>query len=174
MYFSCQQNKLCQNLKALGIDYKIISASDIFSEYRQIIKINNAGKIGHIYKTAEEQVAGDVRCEKCKEFPVKGLPQVCDPAQWPHDRDSGNFSEEIDLMMSGSPCTPFSTQRAKRFVHGDIADHRDFATTMQTVLSMYKNNEPKIGLFEQVMGFCRPMSSVEKESPKERRGVVKQ
>ena len=117
---------------------------------------NNEGRVGHIYASAEDQCRGNVACEICSPSEVP-----CTPSQ------------EVDLLMSGSPCKPFSTQRAKRYVNGDVCEHTDFATTMGTVLDMYKSKEPKIGIFEQVMGFCKPIAAGSKETPKHRWGAKK-
>ncbi len=45
----------------------------------------------------------------------------------------GNLDREIDLLVSGSPCDPFSTQRNKRFHETSVSDHADFSVTMDTV-----------------------------------------
>lgn len=74
-----------------------------------------------MYASAESQLDASEVCELCRS---QGLTTPCDPAG----------GSEVDLLMSGSPCPPFSTQRTKRFADGSVVSHDAFKVTMTTVL----------------------------------------
>ena len=79
--------------------------------------------------------------------------------------------EPIDLMVTGSPCDPFSVQRAKRFQMGDVKNHAAYSVTMSSVISMYEKYEPYVGVVEQVMGFLYPLDTTTDRTPYDRPGV---
>ena len=78
--------------------------------------------------------------------------------------------DTVDLLVTGSPCDPFSVQRTKRFRHDDVKSHPDFDTTMTSVVAMYQKYEPKVGVLEQVKGFSMPFHSGSPGTPLDRRG----
>lgn len=69
----------------------------------------------------------------------------------------------ISLGITGSPCNPYSTQRAgKRFSDGSVASHPLNDMTMEKVVDFYIQFEPNVGISEQVKGFdMRYSTSIE-------------
>ena len=76
----------------------------------------------------------------------------------------------VQLMVTGSPCDPFSTQRSKRFSSGNVKDHSAFDVTMEKVIQLYLKHEPEKGILEQVWGFTLPFAPDDPETPKDRLG----
>ena len=78
-----------------------------------MICLNNPGNVEHAFASAELQAEASKPC-----------------ALHPHQRvgrcDPKSGFDTIDLLVSGSPCNPFSQQRAKRYVTGDVAEHTYF------------------------------------------------
>ena len=60
------------------------------------------------------------------------------------------------MMITGSPCDPYSSQRCKRYLDGSVVGHQDFQTTFSSVVAALKKYEPVTSVFEQVMGFTHP------------------
>lgn len=48
--------------------------------------------------------------------------------------------------------------------------HVDFQVTMTTVLELYTQHEPALGVFEQVWGFTMPIEKGSTVTPKQRPG----
>ena len=71
-------------------------------------------------------------------------------------------------MFAGSPCLPFSQQRAKRWHTGDVKTHESYGVTMQSMIDLCKLYEPKKMMLEQVKGFCMPYEKGGTMTPKER------
>ena len=71
----------------------------------------------------------------------------------------------VNLLVTGSPCNPFSTRRAKRFADGNVASHCLSEVTFQSVVQTYVMLEPKTGVTEQVKGFDQRISSSNPETP---------
>ncbi len=111
------------SLQALGIDFQLLSASDTCKSYRSLIVENHRPQILHMFTSAEAQAAGKAPCELCRQT---GRTGPC--------KADGDLGLEVDLLVSGSPCDPFSTQRTKRFADGSVVEHTDFSVTMETVL----------------------------------------
>ena len=84
-------------------------------------------------------------------------------SQKPCAVESSSATSNISMGITGSPCNPYSTQRAgKRFSDGSVASHPLHDTTMEHVVTFYKKFEPNVGITEQVRGFdMRYSSSVE-------------
>ena len=83
------------------------------------------------------------------------------------DHASCEIPCDIHLAVTGSPCNPFSTYRAKRFVDGAMC-HSMYKTTGEDVVSFYCKYEPHVGVTEQVKGFGMATSSSDEESPMEK------
>ena len=117
---------------------------------------NNPGVFQHVYASLEDQIVG----RQCLLHAGAETGGCCEA------------SREVspDLMISGSPCNPFSVQRGKRFQPGDVSAHASFSTTMKGVVRMYMRRRPKIGLIEQVMGFAMPFEKGGSETPLSRQG----
>lgn len=86
-------------------------------------------------------------------------------AQIQFHHEHGFGGECVDVGVTGSPCNPFSTQRTKRFQNGDVASHRFFDTTMDSIIRFYAVVEPKFGVTEQVAGFDQPFSTSNTDTP---------
>lgn len=80
-----------------------------------------------------------------------------------HNWDSNMLSP--DVGVTGSPCNPFSSQRAKRYQDGDVARHCSYETTMTSVVNFYQKVEPKLGVTEQVAGFDKPFVAGTTKTP---------
>lgn len=147
--------------QALGMEYSIISASEMCAEYRQFCEVNHPGRIKHFFKSIEDQVARGATCATCSGSFMQSDIIDCDPL-------SDMAGQDVDLMVTGSPCDPFSTQRAKRFADGGVQTHFQFDVTMKVVIDLYATYQPTRGIFEQVEGFCKPFVSGGVETPKDR------
>ena len=74
----------------------------------------------------------------------------------------------MDLLVTGTPCDPFSVQRAKRFADGQVKHHEDYSLTMESAVNMYLKYEPHVGVVEQVKGFIMPLASGDNATPYDR------
>ena len=130
--------------QALKIDFRICHASEQNLAYRKLVLLNNDGLLlpQDFHSTIEEQV----RVRK---------PDL-----------------DVDLLVTGSPCNPFSTQRSKRFKPGDVAKHAASGVTFDSVVAMYQSHEPKVGVTEQVEGFDKPVSAMDRVTPMQRLAQV--
>lgn len=127
-----------------------MSASELRADFRNMFLQNSkAGTFKHVFCSVESQLRG----ETC--LLHKGEASCCDPCN----------SMVLDLMVSGSPCDPFSTQSGKRFAADAVTSHKLFSVTMQTIVSMYAEKQPRIGLFK---GFLMPFDSTAATTPFDR------
>lgn len=141
--------------QALNVPYEILSASHVNAAYREFI-IGNHGPdvVKHLFPSIEAQLEGR-DCVICRS-------SGCSPAD----------GKSVDLLLAGSPCDPYSIQRAKRFKPGAVLDHGLCGVTMDKVVNMFRVFEPKVGVLEQVRGFEMPLEQGSAESPCERLGVA--
>ena len=123
----------------MGIKFNALSISEANETYRSVILANHANVVQNIFKDVAEQV--DFHAKQCHELP------------------------DVDIGVAGSPCNPFSTQRSKRYVTGDVAAHESFEVTMVSVIGFYRTIEPKLGVTEQVAGFDQPFSHEQRATP---------
>ena len=144
-------------MQGLRIDHEILSASEQNPEY-QAFFMANCHACKHMYETVEDQVASAGPCLICKKEGVS-----CEAA-------ADALAGPVDLMVTGSPCDPFSQQRHKRFHTGDVKQHEAYAVTMATVVGMYRRFEPHVGIVEQVKGFLMPFDRTSDETPYSRPG----
>lgn len=105
-----------------------------------------------MYESLDAQLDGEP-CLICLETEIS-----CPPT-------GREWDEETHLTICGSPCDPFSMQRAKRFSTGSVKSHSDFATTMEGVTKAYLTYEPHVGIMEQVSGFLLPFEAGGTETP---------
>jgi hypothetical protein len=148
--------------QALRINYQVVSASEMESSYRDFCSVNYPGKICHMYGTLEEQVKGTVVCKTCEGSLTSEIIGACKPLS---ELPKGS---SVNILVSGSPCDPFSLQRTKRFAEGNVKTHQQFDVTMTQVADCYLASEPEKGIFEQVWGFCLPFEKGGSETPKDR------
>ncbi len=127
-------------LQALGIPFHAVSVSEASAVYRRVIEENHQKGIDRIFDDVKDQLSF-------------------------HQHHEGMV--EPDLGITGSPCNPFSTQRAKRWVEGNVANHISFETTMSSVVQFYESLQPKMGITEQVSGFDQPFSATDRRTPKQ-------
>ena len=73
------------------------------------------------------------------------------------------------MLLAGSPCDPFSTQRSKRYQQGSVMEHDLCGVTMNVVTALFSKFEPDVGLLEQVTGFEKPIEANSQETPYDRR-----
>lgn len=133
--------------------------------YRDFVEENHPGRVLHYFDSLEAQVDGIGQCKTCQRSHLRQvLGEPCDPMS---DLRSGS---SIQIMTSGTPCPPFSTQRSKRFVDGSVKDHHAFDLTMEKLIELYAIYEPEKALLEQVWGFTLPFQAGGGETPKQRPG----
>ena len=89
-----------------------------------------------MYGSLEDQVQGQVVCKMCEGSLTSEVIGACKPF---NDISKGS---SVNLLVSGSPCDPFSMQRAKRFTTGNVKGHHQFDVTMKQVADMYLAAEP--------------------------------
>ena len=104
--------------------------------YRNIMVANNSD-IQHLYQTLEDMLES----KPCTLHPLNHMCQSCPDGSSP------------SLLVTGSPCNPYSTRRAKRFAEDSISEHSMTTTTMESVVSTYRKYEPHTGIMEQVTVF---------------------
>ena len=146
------QSRISACVQALDVPFIVVSASEQNAEYRKFFLQNYPGKFQHVFCKLEDQLKeGACSLHNCEATCV-----------------SRSDRSNIDLMITGSPCDPFSLQRAKRFSHDGVKCHPDFLTTMKSVVSMYSLYEPRVAILEQVKGFTMPFEVGTTESPMDR------
>ncbi|CAE7321324.1 unnamed protein product, partial [Symbiodinium sp. CCMP2592] len=131
---------------ALGIPFTAVAAAEKQPEYRRVIQANHGSRLQHLYETLEDMLEGrpctkHADCEHCRIDAV------------------GNIS----LALTGSPCNPFSKQRAKRFRDQSVQLHHMTETTMSGVVGLYRKWEPRAAIMEQVRGFDMKTSQADLE-----------
>lgn len=76
------------------------------------------------------------------------------------------------LLIMGTPCDPFSSQRPKWFHCGSVKDHGHYRTTFGSAYEMLQVLELVLAVMEQVAGFDKPYSTDEDFTPKQRPGPL--
>ena len=138
--------------KALRIPFECLGAAEKNPAYREVImNNNNHDVIHHLFESLEDMLDG---FSKCSISSHAGLSCAKDLR-----------FKDIDLGVTGSPCNPYSTKRAKRFEDGNVAHHSMNDTTQSSVLRFYQIFEPKVGVTEQVQGFGMPVSTSTSTTP---------
>ena len=79
-------------------------------------------------------------------------------------------SEDVDLLVCGSPCNPFSKMRGKRFHVDSVMHHKSYSTTFVEAYQAFEAFEPKAAVMEQTAGFGLPFDCSTAETPLQRRG----
>ncbi len=133
--------------------------------YREYLDWNYTGRIMHLYGSIEDQVRGTATCQFCKGGTPSRIYGPCNPAR---DLQELKKVDGVDMLMTGSPCNPYSIQRQKRFASDSVQFHHQFAVTDTYTIKLVTAYEPKKWVFEQVMGFTMPFSTGTKETPKQR------
>ncbi|CAE7297347.1 unnamed protein product, partial [Symbiodinium sp. CCMP2592] len=139
---------------ALGMDFRMLSISEINQEYRELFMANMPhGHVKHLFGSLEEQLAGQSPCLLCQQQGQQcSVRELCE-------------AEGVDLLIAGSPCDPFSKMRAKRFVSGSLKKHVSYGLTMDAMVASFLCHRPKIAIMEQVAGFTMTSEAEEAVQP---------
>ena len=139
----------------------MVSASELNPAFREFCECNYPGRFQHMYQSIEDQVRGTGICCLCQGSSPSRLLGACQP-----QTEFGSDGTP-DMMTTGSPCNPFSVQRTGRFSTGDVESHKQFEVTHTSTIDLVKKHEPKLWVFEQVMGFTMPIDKTTKTTPKD-------
>ena len=128
--------------QALGIPFHLLSASDPNMKCKDFVHMNfGRNKPTHWFPTMDDQRKGT----NCTDH--VGKAGCCKPAP-----------SDIDLMMVGGPCHPFSTQRVGRYSTGNVEAHFEYGVTFKDIGSLLLDMEPRSVISEQVEGFDKPIA----------------
>ncbi|CAE7629924.1 unnamed protein product [Symbiodinium sp. CCMP2592] len=133
-------------MKELGIPFQCLSMSEPVEAFRTFARANMPDAVVHLHETLREQVEG----APCLNHPQK---RRCD------------LQTQVDLLVAGTPCNPFSGQRHKRFKPGSVANHALTSHTYKELLALVRKTQPTNIIMEQSEGFGKPVASGEAESP---------
>ena len=134
--------------EALNLPFNLMSASDPNMKCQSFVAANlPEQQPTHWYCGMLEQRDG----KACAKHPYASR---CSPAP-----------REPDIGICGTPCHPYSTQRAGRFKGDSVEQHAEYDVAMDQFLSWFKKFEPRAQIFEQVMGFEMPFEAGGDESP---------
>ncbi|CAE7624265.1 unnamed protein product [Symbiodinium sp. CCMP2592] len=147
-------------LKALGIKFSVVSASDTDADYRAFVMENFPNEIQHMFCSIEDQIS--VAAERPSKCPCLACLGNTEEAVY------GATDETVDLMVCGSPCDPYSVQRHKRHCNGNVESHSLFNTTMRDMVRMFELYSPVVAITEQVPGFLLPFHKATTETPYDR------
>ena len=121
--------------QALEIPFKILSVADTDKVCQQFIQANFT--VEHMHPSLEAQRDG----QTCLQHRLAGGCCLC----------LGST-----LGCSGTPCKPYSQQRAKRWQDGSIKNHADNGLTENELVSWLAQTCPEAGFFENVPGWDMP------------------
>ncbi|CAE7234895.1 unnamed protein product [Symbiodinium sp. CCMP2592] len=121
--------------KELGIPFQTTSISEPCAEYRSFTLHNHSG-IFHAHETIRKQIQG------------------CACTRHPHSEACVVDSSPAFACL-GTPCKPFSVQRAKRFKTSP-QDHSAYAITFTDAVDFFETFTPVTACFENVEGFDMP------------------
>jgi hypothetical protein len=135
-------------LQELGLGFATLSCSEPNTSFQRFVLANHSPM--HFHSTMNHQTAG---CA-CVLHP---LAESCaaDPGV-------------VNVAVFGTPCPPFSTQRAKRRVDGSVQAHAAYLTTFEDSISWLSKFEPITACMEQVLGFDMAVSTSDSSTPMNR------
>ena len=118
----------------------------------------------------------------CREFLTANIPGAA--THWHHDMRSQAQNQacsrhqyascciaapvQPDLAVCGTPCHPYSTQRADRFKPNSVASHHEYDVAMKDFMIWLRNLKPRALIFEQVDGFMMPIDKNTSQTPYDR------
>ena len=138
--------------QAMNIPFNVMSASDPnYKCCRMLSSSNNRTKVPtHWHRDLEAQIAG----KACLRHPFAS---GCDPSP-----------VHVDVGICGTPCHPFSTQRAGRFEPGSVEAHHECDIALGQFIRWLARFQPSVQIFEQVMGFTMPFTKGGSYTPLQR------
>ena len=136
-------------MQELDIPFKCISASEPNENFRQFAMANHGDKIDHFHAKMEDQLRG-LQCQ----LHAKTKTASCKIPTNPH------------VMVLGTPCNPFSTQRRGRYQ--DVMEHHLTTHTFGDAYQMFATFQPVSAVMEQTEGFDLPLVKGHKETPYQR------
>ena len=142
---------VCQ---AFGINFRCLSCSEPTEKFREFALANHSDVIQCFYRTMGEQ----------------SLQKTC-ALHTESTCSSQRSREQADLLVFGTPCPPFSTQRPdqmKRSSYDVVKSHRLYTVTFEESLALLESVEPKAAILEQVSGFGMAAHDMDTSSPKDR------
>ena len=74
-------------------------------------------------------------------------------------------SRQCDLMVFGTPCQPYSTQRQKRWNEDSVMNHDLAARTFTDAYDLLAYFQPVSAVMEQTQGFDLPLYKGASETP---------
>ena len=130
--------------------FNLLSASDPNLLGRELMSHNLSSSATHWYEDLLSQARDSACC----------LHKFC----------SGCVSAPVapDIAVCGTPCHPYSRQRAGRFEHASVEHHREFDVAMADFMEWIRRMSPKCQIFEQVDGFMSPFHKHASETPFDR------
>ena len=104
------------------------------------IQANHAEVLDHMHETMAEQLSD----QPCHLHPAA---LICEAKQ------------DCNLLVMGTPCNPFSTQRAKRFGADSVMQHKLVAHTFDEPVKVLRKWQPINVVMEQAEGFMKPFEA---------------
>ena len=132
----------------LGIPFTVASASEKNPHFQAFLRANY--EVGHLFDTMEEQVKGG--CCSLHTGDVEGCGILPGP----------------QYLVMGTPCNPYSPQRAKRYHDGSVKAHGLHDLTFRTAYEMLTKYQPVTATMEQSFGFGLPEEQGSKTTPLDR------
>lgn len=113
--------------------------------FRQFIAANYETK--HLHKTFSDQ-------NDCKACTLHAPGSSC------------GRPKHVDLAIMGTPCDPFSEQRAKRYHDGTVRHHPLYDVTFKDAMHLLTSrNSPNAVILEQVLGFNKGETRTDDSTP---------
>ncbi|CAE7940184.1 unnamed protein product [Symbiodinium necroappetens] len=126
-------------VQELGIPFRCLSTSETCKAYRAYQAANF--EIGCQYESVQAQIAAHKRVK------------------------SEGESEDVDLLVIGTPCAPFSCMRGKRFHKESVNQHAAYDLTFRHIYEAAQTFEPAALVMEQSAGFQLKVHSETTETP---------
>ena len=143
------------------MSFTVLGCADVEDRFRAYVNVAfgadvGSRKIQHMHKSMEDQVEGKSCCFH------------------PGQRCSFSPESDVHLAVTGTPCPPYSTQRNKRGPEGQVRAHPQYYVTDQMLPQWIDMCEPKVVIFEQVLGFGLAEDDKDPSSPLTRQRVHSQ
>jgi site-specific DNA-cytosine methylase len=126
-------------LQALGVPHNILVAADSKKFAVEFVLANLKDSISHMMTSVDDAIHGQGYCAVHD--------RVCEP----------KFPDNIDVLVAGPPCQPFSRQREfsgrTPRTSKQCEGHPDYPLTMEFVPQAIKRFSPHVWVVEQVTNF---------------------